>query len=333
MKRIVWTLTAALSLVTVVQAAETKGTGKSLTGTIKVDGSSTVFPVTEAMAEEFQKSHPNVRVTVGISGTGGGFKKFTAGETDISDASRPIKDAERETATRNGIEYVELPVAYDGLSVMVNPKNTFVASLTVEELKRIWQPESTVKMWSDVRPAWPKRAIKLYGPGTDSGTFDYFTEEIVGKAKSSRADFTASEDDNVLVKGIEGDPGALGYFGYAYYVENKDKLKQVAIDGGKGPVLPTEATIEEGTYAPLSRPIFIYVNKKAATRPEVEAFVNFYLKESSKLVPQVGYVALKKTVYEAAVTRFQKRMLGTVFGLPTRTSFARLEDLLASKGQ
>ncbi len=274
-------------------------------GMVRIDGSSTVFPITEAVAEEFQKVYPRVRVTVGISGTGGGFKKFCVGETDINDASRPIKQKEKDKAKENGIKYLELPVAYDGLSVLVNPKSDFVDYLTVSELNMIWKPGSQVKKWGDVRPGWPNRPITLYGPGTDSGTFDYFTEVINGKAQVCRADFTASEDDNVLVQGIAGDENALGFFGYAYYAENKDKLKLVPIDAGQGPVAPAEQTINDGTYQPLSRPIFIYVNKAATKKPGVKEFVEFYLKQAPILVKEVGYVALPQKQYQQALTQFK----------------------------
>jgi phosphate transport system substrate-binding protein len=236
-----------------------------LSGEIKVDGSSTVYPITEAVGEEFQKLHPDVKVVVGISGTGGGFKKFCNGETDISNASRPILQKEIDTCAQNGIEYIELPVAYDALSVVVNPRNDWVACMTVAELKKIWEPDAQGKItrWNQVRPEWPDAPLNLYGAGTDSGTFDYFTEAIVGKAKASRGDYTASEDDNVLVQGVANDQYALGYFGLAYYFENQDKLKAVAIDNGKGCVLPSEETVRNGTYQPLSRPLFIYVSRKA----------------------------------------------------------------------
>ena len=248
---------------------------EGLRGTVAIDGSSTVFPITEAVAEEFSKVEPRVRVTVGIAGTGGGFKRFGRGETDISDASRPMDASETDLAASNSIEYIELPVAFDGLSVLVNPSNGFVDSLTVQELKRIWEPGSTVRQWSDIRPTWPKREIHLYGPDTDSGTFDYFTEVVMGKTKASRSDYTASADDNVLVQGIAGDRDALGYFGYAYYAENQSRLKLVAVDSGQGPVLPSPETINSGTYHPLSRPLFLYINAKAAARPEVQAFIHF----------------------------------------------------------
>ena len=299
-----------------------------LSGTVRVDGSSTVFPITEAMAEEFRKVEPAVRVTVGISGTGGGFKRFTAGEIDISDASRPIDPSEAELAKQNGIEYIELPVAFDGLSVLVNPRNDFVSSLTVAELKRIWEPDSGVHRWSDIQPAWPSREIHLYGPGTDSGTFDYFTQAINGREKASRPDFSASEDDNVLVQGISGDADALGYFGFAYYAENRERLKLVAVDGGDGPVLPSAATILDGSYQPLSRPIFIYVTMKAAMRPEVQAFVRFYLTQAKNLVGQVGYVPLPDQVYELARERFEQGQTGSVFEAKGPQVGVRLEDLL-----
>ena len=277
----------------------------TLSGTIEIDGSSTVYPITEAVAEEFRKVHPQMRINVGISGTGGGFKRFVVGETQISDASRPIKASEKELAQKNGIEWIELAVAYDGLSVMVNPQNTWVTSMTTAELKKLWEPGSTIKRWNQIRPEWPNRPINLYGPGTDSGTFDYFTEAIMGKEDASRPDYTASEDDNVLVQGIAGDPNALGYFGYAYYVENKGKLKLVAIDGGSGPVLPSEQTILNGTYKPLARPIFIYVNKTALARPEVKEFVRFYMTEGPKLVSEVGYVPMPTQVYNENLAKLQ----------------------------
>ena len=275
---------------------------KGLRGTIEIDGSSTVFPITQAVAEEFQNINDDVRVNVGISGTGGGMKRFTVGETDISDASRPIKPSEAETAQENGIEYIELEVAIDGLAVIVNKDNGFVDYLTTDELNMIWMPGSTVESWSDIRPEWPNEPIRLYGPGTDSGTFDYFTDTINGDEGASRPDFTASEDDNVLVQGIAGDQQALGYFGYAYYAENVDKLKIVPIDSGNGPVTPSDETINAGEYAPLSRPIFIYVSKASLERPEVEEFVIFYMEYATELVAEVGYTPLPESVYEANIS-------------------------------
>ncbi len=300
-----------------------------LAGTVSLDGSSTVFPISEAVAEEFQAVHPKVRVTVGISGTGGGFKKFYAGETDINDASRPIKEKELSKASEAKVEFVELPVAFDGISVVVHPENPFIDHLTREELKRIWEPESTVKNWSDVRAGWPDRPIHLYGPGTDSGTFDYFTEAINGKSQRCRADFTASEDDNVLVNGISGDVDSLGFFGFAYYIENKDKLKVVPIMTEDGPVVPSRETINNGTYTPLSRPIFIYVSKSAAARLEVKAFVEFYLDNAPALVADVGYVALPDAVYKLTKDRFARLVHGSVF-VGKKTVGLKLEDLLSA---
>lgn len=297
---------------------------------IKIDGSSTVYPITEAVAEEFQKAKKGaVKVTVGISGTGGGFKKFSRGETDISDASRPIVKKEMDACKEAGIEYIELPVAYDGLAVMVNPKNTWMTSMTVAELKKIWEPaaEGKITKWNQVNPAWPNVPLKLYGPGVDSGTFDYFTEAIVGKPRASRGDFTASEDDNVLVQGIASDRGGLGFFGYAYYAENPDKLKLVAVDSGKGPISPSMKTVMDGTYAPLSRPIFIYVNKKSAERAELKEFVEFYLKHAPDLVRQVKYIPLPDRAYKLASERFEKKVAGSVFGGEAKIGM-RIEDLL-----
>lgn len=284
---------------------------------IAIDGSSTVFPLTEAMAEEFQKETKGaVKVTVGISGTGGGFKKFCRGETDLSDASRPILQKEMTACRDAGIQYYELPVAFDALTVVVNPKNTWAGSMTVAELKTIWEPAAQGKItkWSHVRPGWPTRPIVLYGPGSDSGTFDYFTEAVVGKAKSSRGDYTASEDDNVLVQGVGSGENALGYFGYAYYAENTARLKAVAIDGGQGPVLPSPETVENGAYQPLARPIFIYVSKRAARRPEVKAFVEFYLKNAPTLVKEVKYVPLPQEAYDMVAARFASGTVGSAFG-------------------
>lgn len=276
---------------------------KKLTGEIKIDGSSTVFPITEAVAEEFQTTNPEVRATVGVSGTGGGFKKFTAGEIDISNASRPIKDKEKALAEQNKIEYIELPIAYDGLSIVVNKSNNWVDKLTVDELKKIWEPNSQVKKWNQIRPEWPDKEIKLYGPGTDSGTFDYFTGEINGEEGASRSDYTASEDDNMLVQGIAGDQYSLGYFGYAYYAENKDKLKIVPVDDGSGKAVePTQDTILNGTYKPLSRPIFIYVSKASLAKNEVKEFVKYYLTEGPKLIPDVGYVPMPAEKYEEGLS-------------------------------
>ena len=272
---------------------------EKLSGTIQIDGSSTVFPVTQAVAEEFRKEQPGVQVNVGVSGTGGGFKRFTVGETDISNASRPIKDSEAEAAAANGIEFIEMRVGTDGLSVMVNPSNDFVDCLSVEELNEIWKPGSSINNWQDVRAGFPDQRLRLYGPDTDSGTFDYFTEEVNGEAQVSRADYTASADDNVLVQGIAGDRGSLGYFGYAYYQENQDSLKIVAIDNGDGCITPEPSTIEDGSYTPLSRPLFIYVNVKSLEKPEVKAFVTYYMDHGYQLTGEEGYVPVDRSVYAA----------------------------------
>ena len=271
-----------------------------LSGAVKIDGSSTVFPISEAMAEEFGKKHRDVKVTVGISGTGGGFKKFCNGETDISDASRPIKDTERADCDKNAIKYTELQVAIDGLSVVVNPQATWVDCLTTAELRKVWDTGSTIKNWKDIRGGFPDVELKLFGAGSDSGTFDYFTEAINGKEKQTRSDYTASEDDNTLVQGVSGNRGALGYFGYAYYVENKSKLKVLKIDDGKGGgcVEPNDTTIANYTYKPLARPIFIYPKTESLKRPEVLEFVKFYLdKANTKLIKQVGYIVAPDKVY------------------------------------
>lgn len=285
---------AAVALLAVACGRGGTGTGADgLTGSIAADGSSTVFPITQAIAEEFSAEEPGVQISVGTSGTGGGFEKFCAGETAISDASRPIDPVEEvPICEQNRIEYVELQVAIDGLSVVVNPANEFVDSLTVDELAAIWGPDSKINNWSQIRDGFPDQPLTLYGPGTDSGTFDYFTSEIVGEEGASRSDYTASEDDNVLVQGVAGDPNALGYFGYAYFEQNQDKLKVLAVDNGSGPVTPSRETIESGEYTPLSRPLYIYVAKEDATRPEVMAFVDFYLGTVNELVAEVGYVAV-----------------------------------------
>jgi phosphate transport system substrate-binding protein len=285
---------------------------------VKIDGSSTVFPVTEAVAEDFQKAKKQrVKVTVGISGTGGGFKKFCRGETDISNASRPILKAEMADCAKASIEYIELPVAFDALTVVVNPKNGFIKQLTVAELKKMWEPaaQGKVTRWSQVNPQWPDQPLKLFGAGADSGTFDYFTEAIVGKAKSSRGDFTASEDDNVLVQGVSRDVNALGFFGFAYYVENKDKLRAVPIVNEKGQAVePSMEAVLKGTYQPLARPIFIYVNAKSLGKPEVKEFVEYYMKNGAKLAREVKYVPLPDVAYTTGWQHVVKGKKGTVFG-------------------
>lgn len=285
-----------------------------LQGKVQIDGSSTVFPITEAVAEEFGHMHGRVRVTVGVSGTGGGMKKFSNGETDITGASRPIKSSEVEACASANIEFVELPVAYDGLAVVVNKDNSFVKTMTVDELNAMWKAGSTAKTWKDIRSSWPDREFRLYAPGQDSGTFDYFTETVNGKSGNCRPDATFSEDDNVLVTGIAGDPDGIGFFGYAYYYENQDKLNVVGIDAGKGAVKPDLKTIESGVYAPLSRPLFIYVSKKAAQRPEVDAFVDYYLGTGRQLAEEVGYVPLPEAAAAAARKRYDNLVVGTTQG-------------------
>ena len=308
------------------------GTGPQL---IAIDGSSTVFLVTEAFAEEFQKANRDVRVTVGSSGTGGGFQKFCRDETDVSNASRPISASEIAECSKTGVQYVELPVAYDGLAVMVNPKNTWVDHITLAELKKIWEPaaQGKVTKWSQVRAGWPEREMRLFGPGVDSGTFDYFTEVVNGKSKASRGDYTSSEDDNVLVQGISGDVNALGYFGLAYYEESKDKLKLVPVDdgkddNGKGPILPSADTVRGGTYRPLSRPIYIYAKVKSLSRPEVQKFVEFYLTDTAKLVREVGYVPLTDAEYQLVRARFDARKTGTMYHGSPLAGTASLEERL-----
>ncbi|CAG0953456.1 Protein SphX [Phycisphaerales bacterium] len=289
---------------------------------IKVDGSSTVYPITEAVAEDFQGENRGVKVTVGISGTGGGFKKFVRAELDVADASRPITKAEIEECKKNGVEYIELPVAFDALTVVINKQNTWAKNMTVAELKKLWEPEAQGKVtkWNQINPAWPDAEIQLYGAGADSGTFEYFTEAINGKSKASRGDYTPSEDDNVLVKGVEGSKNALGYFGMAYYLAHQDKLTAVNVSweknkATKDAVAPTTTNVNNGTYAPLSRPLFIYVNKKSAeTRPEVKKFVDFYLANARTLTTEVKYVPLPDAAYETIKSRWAKLQTGTVFG-------------------
>jgi phosphate transport system substrate-binding protein len=300
-------------------------------GIVKVDGSSTVFPITEAVAEEFQiQNRGKVRVTVGIAGTGGGFKKFCRGETDISDASRPILKEEIDACKAAGITYIELPIAYDALTIVINPKNTWAKSLTIADLKKMWEPgaQGVVTRWNQVRSSWPNQPLALFGPGSDSGTFDYFTEAVNGKAKASRGDYTASEDDNVLVQGVESNVNGLGYFGMSYYIAHKDKLAAASIDGGKGPVAPSPQSVNDGSYQPLSRPIFIYVKQASISRPEVKEFVEFYIQNAPELVADVKYVPLPKAAYDMALANFRKVKLGTVFGGVPEVGI-RVEDLLA----
>ncbi|MCG5056517.1 MAG: PstS family phosphate ABC transporter substrate-binding protein [Limnoraphis sp. WC205] len=304
-----WTVAGAFTAIAATVALAIPAVHSQGTPTVKIDGSSTVYPITEAVAEEFQKAKQGaMRVTVGISGTGGGFKKFCAGQTDISNASRPIKSSEADACKSAGITYIELPVAYDALTVVVHPSNP-ITNITPAELKKMWEPAAQGKImkWNQVNSSWPDKALKLYGPGADSGTFDYFTEEINGKAQASRTDYTPSEDDNVLVQGVSRDPNALGYFGFAYYENNKGKIKALSVNG----VQPSVANVNNGTYKPLSRPIFIYVNSKSLGRPEVKAFVEYYLQNSAKLSKEVGYVPLPSQMQQQAVSRFQNRTLGS----------------------
>ncbi|OHB64741.1 MAG: protein sphX [Planctomycetes bacterium RBG_13_62_9] len=327
----------ALVLASTVSGCRKQPTTGSL---IRIDGSSTVFPITEAVAEEFQKSHPRARVAVGVSGTGGGFKRFGIGDSDISDASRPIKPSEVELCRKNGIEYVELPVAYDGLAVLVNPRNDWADSITVAELKKLWSPEAQgqITRWSQIRPGWPDEEIHLFGPGVDSGTYDYFTLATVGKEGSSRGDFTASEDDNVLVQGIATDRLALGFFGLAYYEENRDRLKLVPVDdenddNGKGPIAPSLTTVMDGTYQPLSRPIFIYISTKSLDRPEIADFVRFYLAHAAELVKEVGYIPLSNEAYRLAQTRVDQRLTGSVFAGEGSQIGVTIEGLLQQEAR
>ncbi len=305
-----------LGMAVIIAAAFTSGYASAADKVIKIDGSSTVYPVTEAVAEEFQIATKN-KVTVGESGTGSGFKKFCRGETDISNASRPIAQKEMDACKEAGIQFIELPIAFDALTVVVNSKNDWVKSLSVEELKKMWEPKSSVKNWKQVNAAYPDKALALYGPGTASGTFDYFTEAINGKSKASRTDYTPSEDDNVLVQGVSGNTGGLAYFGYAYYEENKDKLRAIPISAkaGSPAVMPSPEAVKDGTYQPLARPIFIYVNAtSAAFKPEVKAFVNYYLEHAPTLVKEVKYVPLTTEDYAAVKEHFKALKPGTGFG-------------------
>jgi phosphate transport system substrate-binding protein len=304
-------------------------------GVVTVDGSSTVFPISEAVAEEFQRAHKGIGVTVGVSGTGGGFKKFVAGEVDIVDASRPIKAAEMELAQKNGITFIELPIAYDALSIVVNKKNTWATSLTTTELKKVWSPESQGKVmkWSDIRAGFPDKPLQLFGPGTDSGTFDYFTDVINGKEDACRGDFTSSEDDNVIVTGVAGNEGALGYFGVAFYEANKSRLNVVPIDdekaeNGAGPQEPTAEKVINAAYSPLSRPLFIYVRTEALARPEVAQFVSFYLDNVKTLSSEVGYVSLPEDVLGKVKSRYAAKAAGSLYDGRSQSPGATLAQLL-----
>jgi phosphate transport system substrate-binding protein len=319
------------------QDARTSGGGGDGPTLVTLDGSSTVFPISEAVAEEFQKANQGTRVTVGISGTGGGFQKFCRGEIDIADASRPISASEIAACEKSGIQYVELPVAYDGIAIAVNPKNSWVANITAAELKTLWAPEAQgkVKTWNQIRKGWPNREVHLFGAGVDSGTYDYFTEAINGKAKASRGDFTSSEDDNVLVQGISNDELALGFLPFAYFEENAAKLKLVPVDDGKndngeGAIAPSPETIRTGTYQPLSRPVFIYVSAKAAERPDVQRFVEFYLQHAENLVREVNYVGLGANAYQMVGDRFAKRTPGSAFA-GVNTVGMTIDQLLAKE--
>ncbi len=291
---------------------EPKSDSTQLKGEVKIDGSSTVYPISEAVAEEFRTVQPNVRVTVGLSGTGGGFKKFSRGEIDINDASRTIKAEEIKSCEENNIHSLELEIAFDGLSVVVNPQNDWVKDMTVAELKMMWEPAAQGKItkWNQIRKEWPNEEFHLYGAGTESGTYDYFTEAINGKSHESRGDYTASEDDNVLVQGVSTDKNALGFFGFAYYEENMDKLKLVAVDdqndaNGVGAILPSVETVKDKTYSPLSRPLFIYVNSEAVKRPEVTEFVKFYMENSKTLSREVGFIPLSDEEYAGQKKKFE----------------------------
>ncbi len=297
---------------------------------IRADGSSTVYPITQAVAEEFITRNPNVKIAVAFSGTGGGFKKFCRGETDISNASRPITKAEIEACKQGGVEFVELPVAYDALSILVNRQNTFAQCLTVAQLKAIWEPNSKITTWKQINPAWPDRRIVLFGAGTDSGTFDYFTEAIMGKVGAIRKDYFPSEDDNVILRGVTGNPYAMAFVGYAYYEENKDKARALAVDGGKGCVVPSRETVVNGSYTPLSRPLFIYVNAKSLERKEVRDFIDFYLSpQARRAIRSTGYVELPNEAYEIAQEIVKRKKTGSFFtDLPPGTPLSKfIEEL------
>lgn len=302
---------------------------------ITIDGSSTVFPISEAVAEEFQKIHKDQKVTVAMSGTGGGFKKFCNKEIIITGASRPIKPSEVEQCSKNNISYIELPVAYDGIAIVVHPKNNWVDSVTVAEMQKLWDPEAQdhITKWNQIRKTWPDKEIHLFGAGVDSGTYDYFTYAIVGKEHSSRGDYTSSEDDNVLVQGIAGDQYSLGFFGFAYYTENKDKLKLIAVDdqksdNGEGAIQPSFETVMNGTYQPLSRPIFIYVRGDIASESYIESFIQYYIGEGSKLVSQVGYIPFKPETYNIISDRFKNKASGSLFGGHGSSMATNIETLL-----
>lgn len=337
--KFIWPLVLVTALAACGRSAQDArgGTNASGPSLVSLDGSSTVFPISEAVAEEFQKVEKDTRVTVGISGTGGGFQKFCRGEIDISDASRPISASEIAACQKAGVEYIELPVAYDGIAIAVNPRANWADAVTTAELSALWAPDAQGKVtkWSQIRKGWPNREIHLFGAGVDSGTYDYFTEAINGKARASRGDFTSSEDDNVLVQGISNDELALGFVPYAYYEGNHDKLKLLSVDDGKvdngdGPIIPSPDTIRTGTYQPLSRPVFIYVSKKAAERAEVRKFVEFYIKNAETLVREVNYVGLGDAAYTLVADRFANQTLGSVFA-GANTVGVTIDQLLAKE--
>lgn len=315
--------------------ADSTAASSTSMSTVEIDGSSTVYPITEAMAEEFRVESPAVKVTIGVSGTGGGFKKFGRGEIDIANASRPIKASEDSTCKAAGVEYIELPIAYDGIAIVVHAENKWINDITVGELKMLWEPSAQGKImkWNQIRKTWPNEEIHLLGAGTQSGTFDYFTEAIVGKAKACRGDYTASEDDNVLVQGISTDKNALGFFGIDYYIANKDKLKLIPVNdeddtNGKGAIAPSEETVKNGTYQPLSRPLFIYINKKSLAKTEVNSFAKFYVNNATTLVSEAGYIALTPEIYKIVLARLEKQVTGSVFlGLKTSVGI-KMEDVL-----
>jgi phosphate transport system substrate-binding protein len=325
----------ALAALATLALAACGGGGSAAPTIIAIDGSSTVFPITEAVAEEFHAVSPDARVTVGASGSGGGFQKFCNGETAISDASRPIRESEIAACAEAGIEFVELPVAYDGITVVVHPDNDWASTMTVAELRTLWEPaaQGTVMRWNQVRPNWPDEEIHLFGPGPDSGTFDYFTDAINGEEKASRGDYTASEDDNVLVQGVATDAHALGYFGLAYYEQNRDRIAAVAIDDGNasngdGPIMPSMDTVKGGTYRPLSRPLYIYVATSALERPEVQQFVAFYLEQGPALAAEVGYVPLAAIEQDLVLARYDARTIGSMYAGGALQSTMTLEERL-----
>ncbi len=337
-RAVLWISAVVVSVVALIGCGQRKEPAERReqeASVIRVDGSSTVYPLTEAVAEEFRTVAPEVRVLIGVSGTGGGFKKFIRGETDINDASRPIRALEDSLCRQKGIAYIELPIAYDAMCVLVHPENDWVDYLTVEELRKIWEPEAQGKIlyWDQVRPGWPHQELHLYGPGVESGTYDYFTAAIVGKEHASRGDYTSSEDDNVIIQGVAGDRYALAFVGLAYALQNKDRVKIVPIDDGNdengaGPILPSPETVRDGTYQPLSRPLFIYVNRKSAERSAVERFVNFYIEQMPALAPEVGYVPLSDQAYTLVKERFQQRIVGSLFGAHGSQVGVRIEQVL-----